>query len=659
MLYIVNSETKQDEVEHNFSEEVAEPAHVGLRTFTAVLAGIITVICIGWSMDLPSHLGRAFYGEQFLSLVLGMALCILYLSVSYRGEPHKNAFPALDIVFAAIAMGIGIWVSIGYERLLVDVPYYTTEVIVLSVALIALLIEALRRCTGWALVAVVAAFIIYAMLANYAPMQLRGKAAEFFPLLTYLAFDTNGVYGSPIKIGAEVVILFLFMGDMLIRAGGGEFFIDFAKSLLGHKRGGQAKIAIVSSGLFGLISGSAVANVVATGKLTIPMMIRSGYSPKEAGAIEATGSTGGQLMPPVMGAAAFLMAEFLEVPYREIAIAAAIPAILFYFALFWQVDLIAAKRNLTTIAVEDMPKTLDVLKRGWHFIVPLGMLMFMLFVMGSSPESSAVITAGAILVTGMMRGYNKGRLTPMDLLRSFSASGRLSIDLFMTLAAAGLVIGVLNLSGLGFALTLWLVSMAGDNMFVLLLITGAVALVLGMGMPTSGVYILLAVLAGPALIQAGVGKIPAHMFILYFGMLSMITPPVALAAFAAANISKAGPMETAWMACRIGWAKFILPFMFVLSPSLLAQGPMFDIAFNAITALIGIYIATAGIMGYYRRKLSMPYRVLMCAAGLAAILPDTQLNFVFTGFISLTGIAVGAAVMIAEYVATKSKVVTA
>lgn len=652
----MNSQTKQDEVVHDFSEEVAEPAHRGLRSVSAVLAGLITAACIAWSLDAPSRLGMAFYTEQFLSLMLGMGLCALYLSISYRGKPHANAFPVLDIIFAAIALGIGVWVCINYERLLVDVSFYTTEVTVLSVALVLLLIEALRRCTGWALVIVVLTFVVYGLLANYAPLQLRGKASDFFPLLTYLAFDTNGIFGSPIKIGVEVVILFLFMGDMLIRAGGGEFFIDLAKSLLGHKRGGQAKICVMGSGLFGLISGSAVSSVAAVGKLTIPMMVRSGYSRKEAGAIEATGATGGQLMPPVMGAAAFLMAEFLEMPYKEIAIAAAIPAILYYLALFWQVDLIAAKRNLTTIAVEDMPKTGDVLKRGWHFLIPLGTLMFMLFVMGSSPESSAVITAAAIFATAMVRGYKKGRLTPMDLLRSLSTSGRTSLDLLMTLAAAGMVIGVLNLSGLGFALTLWLVSMAGNNMFILLLITGVVALVLGMGMPTSGVYILLAVLAGPALIQAGIGKLPAHMFILYFGMLSMITPPVALAAFAAANISKAGPMETAWMACRIGWAKFILPFMFVLSPTLLAQGSLFDIAFNTVTALIGVYLATAGMQGYFRRDLSPLYRVLLTAAGLAAILPDTQLSFVFPGFISVTGIAVGAAVLIAEYMATRGKV---
>ena len=652
----MNLKTADEEVSHDFSEEVRQPSSPLLLAITGVLATVLTAICVAWSMDAPSRLGVAFYTEQFLSMVLGLSLAILFLSISWRTRPHAS-LPWLDTVFAIASLAIGIWVAIGYERLLLDVPYYTTEVIAISVVLIVLLVEALRRCTGWALVAVVLFFLGYAMLAQYAPLVLRGKESEFLPLMTYLAFDTNGVFGSPLKIGAEVVILFLLMGDMLIRAGGGEFFIDFAKSLLGHRRGGQAKICVMGSGMFGLISGSAVSSVAAVGKLTIPMMIRSGYSKPEAGAIEATGATGGQLMPPVMGAAAFLMAEFLEIPYKDIAIAAAIPAILYYLALYWQVDLIAAKRRMPTMDVEDLPKTVEVLKQGWHFIVPLATLMIMLFFMNATPEFAAVVTTLAILLTGMVRGYKKPRLTPMDLLRSFSASGRSSVDLMMTLAAAGIVIGVLNLSGLGFALTLWLVSMAGNNMFILLLICGLVALVLGMGMPTSGVYVLLAVLAGPALIQAGIHKLAAHMFILYFGMLSMITPPVALAAFAAANISKAGPMETAAMACRIGWAKFILPFMFVLSPTLLAQGAWFDIAFNSLTALVGIYLATVGMQGYFRRDLAMWTRVVLTAAGLAAILPDAQLDIMFPGFVSLLGIAIGFAVMMAEYSATRNKAV--
>jgi TRAP transporter 4TM/12TM fusion protein len=277
-------------------------------------------------------------------------------------------------------------------------------------------------------------------------------------------------------------------------------------------------------------------------------------------------------MPPVMGAAAFLMAEFLEMPYADIAIAAAIPAVLYYLALYWQVDLIAAKSGIGRLT-EELPRPMAVLKDGWHFILPFVVLLYVLFDSTTQPELAGIAAAVTIIIVGLLRQYRGARLGAVDVLGTLAGAGRTSADLFMTLAAAGFVIGVLNLSGLGFALTLWLVSLAGHSMFVLLIIAALVSLVLGMGMPTSAVYVLLAVLAAPSLVEAGVMKVAAHMFILYFGMLSMITPPVALAAFAAANISRAGPMETGWAACRIGWAKFILPFMFVLSPTRLTSGP--------------------------------------------------------------------------------------
>jgi len=625
---------------------------------SAFFGAILTAACIAWSLDVPSYLGVAFYTQQLLAFTLGLGLAIVFFSVSWRGKPHQGRFPWLDVLIGLFALGICLWIAVEYQRLLDDVPYYTPEVIWLSVVIVPLVLEALRRCTGWALTSVVLVFIIYALIAHLAPIEIRGKPSDFFPLMTYLAFDTNAMLGSPLKIGVEVVILFLFMGDMLIRAGGGEFFIDLAMSLLGHKRGGPAKICVVGSGMFGLISGSAVSNVASVGPLTIPMMIRSGYTPKDAGAIEAVGSTGGQLMPPVMGAAAFLMAEFLEVPYATIALAAFIPAALYYMALYWQVDLIAAKSQLKPMT-DDMPNPREVLKGGWHFIVPLGTLMGLLFFTDFAPEVAAIAASFIILATGMVRGYRRDRLKPLDLLRSLATTGRSMTDLVMTLAAAGFVIGVLNVSGLGFALTYWLISLAGSNLFILLLICGLVALVLGMGMPTSGVYILLAVLAGPALIQAGVMKIAAHMFILYFGMLSMITPPVALAAFAAANISKAGPMETGWAACRIGWAKFILPFLFVLSPTLLMQGPAFDIVFDTFTAMIGIYYATCGMIGYYRRPLPLFQRALLSLAGLAAMVPDSQLHLVFPGFISLLSIGVGFLMLYIEYLATRQQTVAA
>ena len=643
-----------DQTAHAISETLADPSSPALRVIIAVLAALVTAACIAWSLDAPSRLGVAFYTQQLLALVLGLGLGIIYFSVSWRGKPHERGFPWFDVLLGLAGLGISLWICVEYERLLNDVSYYTPEIVWLSAILIPLVLEALRRCTGWALMTVVLCFIAYALVAEFAPMVIRGKPATFPQVTAYLAFDTNALFGSPLKVGAEVVILFLFMGDILIRGGGGEFFIDLAKSLLGRKRGGPAKICVVGSGLFGMISGSAVSNVASVGPLTIPMMIRTGYTPRDAGAIEAVGSTGGQLMPPVMGAAAGLMAEFLEMPYGKVALAAAIPAVLYYLALYWQVDLIAAKDRIALLS-DELPKPREVLKQGWHFIIPFVALIFMLFYYDSSPERAALSAAAVIFVTGMIRGYRRPRLTLADLFRSLTATGRTTTDLITTLAAAGFVIGVLNSSGLGFALTMWLVGLAGNSLAVLLLISAVVGLILGMGMPTTAVYVLLAVLAAPALVQAGVTKLAAHMFILYFGMLSMITPPVALAAYAAATISKAGPMETGWAACRIGWAKFVLPFMFVLSPTLLMQGPIFGIVFDTFTAMVGVYIATCGMIGYFTRPLSIPLRVVLTLAGLAAIFPDSQMSFLFPGFISLSGVGIGFVVLLFEYLATRRR----
>jgi TRAP transporter 4TM/12TM fusion protein len=633
--------------DHTVEEHAAPPTGMPyrvLRGAASVLAALLTAICVGWALEIPSYLGVAFYTEQLLSLVLGLGLATVYFTVSWRSQAHRGAFPWLDVALGTVALAACAWCSFEYQRLLNDVPYYTPEIVVLSIIIVPLVLEAMRRCTGLALLLIVLAFVCYALLAQYAPMAIRGKPTAFVPLMTYLAFDTNAMLGSPLRVGAEVVVLFLWMGDMLIRAGGGEFFLDLARSLLGHRRGGTAKICVVGSALFGMISGSAVSNVASIGPLTIPMMIRTGYHPRVAGAIEAVGSTGGQLMPPVMGAAAFLMAEFLEVPYAEVAVAAAIPAILYYLALYWQVDLMAAKGKFA-IAADDLPRAREVLKQGWHFIIPIAALIFSLFYWESSPDLAAIVATTTIFVVGVLRSYRGRRLKLPDFLVTLSSSGRTTSDLLMTLAAAGFVIGVLNTSGLGFALTLWLISLAHGNLWILLFITALVSLVLGMGMPTSAVYVLLAVLAAPSLVQAGVTKIAAHMFILYFGMLSMITPPVALAAFAAANISKAGPMETGWSAVRIGWAKFILPFMFVLSPTLLMQGTAGAIAFDSLTAMSGIYLATCGMLGYFQYPLTTLQRVILCIAGLAAIIPDSRFGLFFPGFLSLSGIAVGAAVL--------------
>jgi TRAP transporter 4TM/12TM fusion protein len=642
-------EAAQDALAHAEGEAVRVPADPIHKALVAGLGAILTLICLGWVGDAPYYFGTAFYQEQFLALVLGLALALAYNALDRYGKPHAT-FSPVDAALGLLGLCTTVWIAYRWGELLQDVAYRTPEVLILSGIVLVLVLEGLRRCTGWGLLSVVIGFFVYATVAHLMPEALRGKPQNPQALLVYLAFDPSALYGTPLVVGSTIVIMFIWLGDLLIRSGGGEFFKDIAVALMGRKRAGPAKICVVGSALFGTISGSAVSNVASVGVFTIPMMKRSGYSARDAGAIEAVGSTGGQLMPPVMGAAAFLMAEFIETPYSTIALAAAIPAVLYYFGLYAQVDLLAGKGRFERLA-DVIPNTGAVLREGWHFLIPFGVLLFAMFFWEKSPEVAAISSSLIMFAVGMVRSYKGCRLGIGDLFGSLSSTGRTTTDLFMTLAGAGFVIGVLNATGLSFALTLLLVKLAGANLFILLLVAGAIGIVLGMGMPTTAVYILLATLIAPSIMETGVSKLAAHMFVLYFGMLSMITPPVALAAYAAASISGAGVMETGWAACRIGWVKFVLPFMFVLSPTLLMIGTPAAIIYDAVTAFVGVYFATVGIVGYFQREIGPLLRAVMFAAGIAAILPDSQIGLVMPGFISACGVAVGGVVLLFEYLA--------
>jgi len=401
-------------------------------------------------------------------------------------------------------------------------------------------------------------------------------------------------------------------------AGGGEFFTDLSFAVTGRTRGGAAKIAVVASALFGSISGSAVSNVVTTGVITIPLMRRGGYSKNDAGAIESVASTGGQLAPPIMGAAAFLMAEFLEIPYMTVAMAAIVPAVLYYFSVFVQVDLMAARDRFAMVD-QEIPRISDVLKRGWHLVIPFAVLLYALFGMNSEPEDAAMMSAVVIVAVGFLRPYREHRLTVRKLLGAFVDTGTSMVELILIVAAAGFVIGILNITGLGFALTLLLVDAVGGNLVPLLLISAVICIVLGMGMPTSGVYVLLAALVGPAIVEAGVDPIAAHLFLLYFGMMSMITPPIALAAFAAAAIAKADAMATGIAAVRIGWASFVIPFIFVGTPALLLKGPPAEIIVDIVEAMVGIFAMSVAVVGFFGRKLGPLTRMGLAALGAASL----------------------------------------
>ncbi|MBY6200991.1 TRAP transporter fused permease subunit [Maritalea mobilis] len=606
----------------------------------AILASVMVLACIAYNLELHTRLGFALLRQQYMALQLGLALTIAFLRFGPRGRPVARP-NIVDLAIAVACFGALIYAAIDFVWLLQEQFYRPWQITMVGAIVVLGVMEGIRRRAGLMLFGIVAVFLVYALFADLVPGRLVGRELSPQRLVDYVGFDSSAVFSSPLAVGTITVLLFVFFGQLLFAAGGGAFFTDLAMAATGRARGGSAKIAVVGSAMFGSISGSAVSNVATTGVITIPLMQRGGYSKEDAGAIEAVASTGGQLTPPIMGAAAFLMAEFLDIPYAQVAAAALIPAVLYYLGAFMQVDLIAARDDIA--APEDADLTVrKVMAQGWHFLIPFAILLYALFGMRSDPEDAALLAAVAIAVAGWLRGYKGTRLTLRTFGKVFVDTGTSMVDLILVVAAAGFVIGVLNVTGLGFALTLVLVDAVGSSLILLLLISAVVCIILGMGMPTSGVYVLLASLVAPSLVEAGVQPIAAHLFILYFGMMSMITPPVALAAFAAAAISKAGAVATGLAAMRIGWAAFILPFAFVAKPELLFIGSTTDIAIAATLTAIGVAGVTIGISAHWAGPLNILLRLLFVALG-ALTLP--------LGFIGLSttahGIAAAAALSLA------------
>jgi len=628
----------------------SRPEHATPALWLARACGALFVaLSIGWAFQVPSRLNISVFKEQFLLLCLGLAGAVVFLTIRY--DRRKSATPPLyDWALALVMLAATFYIAWHYEWFLLNAAYKPPLMLALGTLLVVLVMEGLRRVSGWMLFAIVVLFMIYALLAHLVPAPMTGSRTDLDQLAVYLAFDTNALIGIPLGVATSIVVIFILMGQVLFNSGGGEFFTDIASATMGRRRGGAAKVSVVASALFGSISGSAISNVTTTGVVTIPLMKKSGYSAVDAGAIEANASTGGQFMPPIMGAAAFLMAEFLEMDYAAIVIAAIIPALLYYFAIFVQVDLVAARERIKFVA-EQLPRVRDVLKEGWHFIVPFAVLLYALYAMHSEAEIAALYAVVAIVVLGAVHSYKGRRMDLRNLAASVWDAGIATTELVLIVAAAGFVIGILNKSGGGFALTLFLVKLGGGNLYLLLLIAAIICIVLGMGMPTTGVYVLLAALVAPSLVEAGVEKLSAHMFILYFGMMSMITPPIALAAFAAASLSRADPMKTGFAAMRMGWVAYVIPFLFVLSPTLIMLGEPWKIALNVCTASVGVFAASVAVVGYFTRPLGFAPRVLLAIGGLMAVFPDTAIGM--HGVIDAAGIVLSAAILGREYLTTR------
>ncbi|HEX6317817.1 MAG TPA: TRAP transporter fused permease subunit [Burkholderiales bacterium] len=590
------------------------------RWVTALLAIALTLGAVAWSLGIYQILDLSLYEEQFAAAMLSACMALTFLHLPARRNAPRPRAPWYDWLAAAAGAAAAGYIAVQYASIVDLILLGPTDAVIAGSVLFLLLLEALRRATGIALPVIIVVFVLYALFADLMPGRMEGRATGWQNLISYLSFDINAMLGVPIKIGTTIVVTFILFGSLLTVTGGSRFFTELALLGMGRFRGGSAKIAVAASALFGSISGSAVANVVATGVVTIPMIKKSGYSAHQAGAIEAVASTGGQLMPPVMGAAAFLMAEFLQIPYSEVVLAALVPALLYYAALFIQADLEAARRGITRVPQEDIPRARDVLP-GVHFLLPFVVLIVGLFSFNIQPET-AVLAAAVVLIAGaLVFGYRGQRPRIRDMLDAFRTTGVGVIEIILITAGAGFVIGVLSISGLGFNLTLALVQIGAGSLFVLLLLAALVCIVLGMGLPTAGVYVLLAALVAPALVEVGVKPIAAHMYVMYFGMMSMITPPVAIAAFAAASIARADAMRTGWEACRFGWSAYVVPFLFVLSPTLLLIGPADAVALAIVTATLGIWLVSIGMIGFFMRPLGAGLRAAFMASGLLALIP--------------------------------------
>jgi len=604
----------------------------------------LLVVCVtGWVLDLQRPLlGLNLYTEQLLLAVLGLAIAICFLTAP-ASPRYKGRVPWWDLAAAFSGLALCLWLAWRYPELSNRLTMRPLDGILMSAALALLVLEGTRRMAGFSLVGFTLAGVVYAMLGHYLPGVFQARPVDFTRLLVYLNLDTNALLGSSLQIGVIVIVPFILLGQVLGRCGGSEFFTDLARAWMGRYRGGSAKVAVVGSAFFGMISGSAVANVSAVGVVTIPLMKRAGFPAQIAAAIEAVGSTGGQLMPPVMGAAAFLMAEVLGVPYAQVMIAAIIPALLYYLALFFAVDIEAAKRGIHGEPAERLPQTLAVLKAGWYFPLPFIVLVYALVQWGWQAEHAALLATAVLIVLSLAFGYKGERVPVKDIVKAIVSTGGTVVDLILICAVAGMFIGILNITGLAFGMTLQLLEITGQSLPMMLLVTAGMAVLLGLGLPTVGVYIIMATLIAPALVKVGVAPMAAHMFLLYFGVMSMVTPPVALSAFAAANIAGADVDKTGWTATRIGWAAYIVPFLFAVSPSLLMQGDPLTIAWAVLTAALGIWMGTIGVVGYYSGPIAVVSRILFIAAGLLLLIPSDAFKGAF--LTDLAGLVLGGAML--------------
>ncbi|MEM7426696.1 MAG: TRAP transporter permease [Pseudomonadota bacterium] len=596
--------------------------------------------------------GRSFRSVH-LTVMLTLAVLMYPLFRKSMRDPvlipgdSKNALRlaglGIDLVLVGLVLFVQLWTIWDINAFHMRYGEKDLPDLVVGGILIFLVFEATRRAVGWAMVIITGFFMFHALNAEKFFGFFYGPPVRWGKFVDTLFMSSDGIFGIPLHVCATYIILFIIFGAVLIRSGAGKFFIDLAVSLTGHRIGGPAKASAVASGFMGTVSGSAVANVVTTGSFTIPLMKRVGYRGKFAAAVEACASSGGQITPPIMGAAAFIMAEFLAVPYVTIIVAAIIPAFLYFATVYFMVHLEADKHNIGSISREELPRTRDVLARGWHLLIALLVLVsFLLY--GYTPMKSAFFGLMSLLLLSFINPAT--RMSPVDILAAFEAGVRTTVPVSVACACAGLIIGSVFVSGLGLKFTQSVIDLAGGNLLVLLALTGVASIILGMGITTTAVYITVAALIVPALVKIGIEPIAAHMFAFYFGVVSSITPPVALASFAGAAIAKTPPLATAIESTRVGIAKYLVPLVFVYNPSLLFVGPIWMTAVSSALVLAGLWVLSVGLEGWFRGPLGTAQRLMvLVAAALMLVPPNTEIYGARGYILLIIGVVIAAAAL--------------
>ncbi|MDY0404917.1 TRAP transporter permease [Virgibacillus sp. 179-BFC.A HS] len=595
---------------------------------------LVTLLCVGLALF---HLVTSFTGPlvtlKHRALHTGVILALAFLLYPSRKNAPQQRASVIDLLLAVLSIATIAYIFIDYLGIVQRAGLPNLSDFIFSMLIVILVLEGGRRVVGNGLTILSSLFLLYAYLGPYLPEMIAHRGYSIEDIATYMYLTTEGIYGTAIGVSATYIFLFVLFGAFLNRSGMGQLFNDAALAISGHTSGGPAKVSVISSGMLGSINGSAIANVVTTGSFTIPLMKRTGYSKNFAGAVEAAASVGGQILPPVMGATAFIMAETLGMPYKDIALAAILPGILYYMGVITVVHFRAKKRGLKGLSRKELPNMKQVLRERGHLIIPLIILIYMLFG-GFTPIYAA---AWAIISTVIVATFRKTtRLHFKNIVQALEEGCRSALGVAMACAMVGLIVGVATLTGFGLKMTTAILVLGQDTLILTLFFTMLASIILGMGLPSIPTYIITSSMAAPALVQFGVEPFVSHMFVFYFGILANLTPPVALAAFAGAGISGGDPNKTGFISLKLAAAGILVPYIFVYSPELLMQGTNAgSIIWIAITAALGIIALGAGLEGYLLYNMHFILRMISIAAAVTLVIPGTISDIIGLGLLAV------------------------